>query len=127
MYLNPAPTPGPSHRYVLVLFPQPQNFSVPACFSNIVTQPNADPQVDLEGRMGFDIAAFLAATGSSTLPIAGNFFVAMNPQPGPLQVDVGESSLRDNKCLPYSGNVEAVPAADGAISPKNGGVRRRGV
>ncbi|KAF2673758.1 PEBP-like protein [Microthyrium microscopicum] len=96
VYFGPAPPPGPPHRYVQVLFAQPANFSVPACFQNIVAQPGATP--DRTGRVGFDIAQFLRASRVNTRPLAGNFFLAQNPTPGALTANAAVSSLRNNQC-----------------------------
>lgn len=100
VYLPPSPIPGPAHRYVMLLFPQPANFSIPTCFSNIISIPAADALVDLQGRVGFDLASFLLATGSTKTPLAGNFFRAQNPQRGSLAVNVRATSLRKNSCPP---------------------------
>lgn len=72
-YLSPGPPPGPPHRYVQVLFEQPPNFAVPACF-RAATQQN--------GRLGFDINQFVTVSGLQA-PVAGNFVRVANTQAGP--------------------------------------------
>lgn len=97
-YLGPSPPPGPPHRYVQVLFFQPSNFSVPACFQNILTQPGQAPNSNTAMRVGFDINQFLAAANLPAAPIAGNFFRAQNPQPGSLTVSATASALVNAMC-----------------------------
>lgn len=96
-YLDPGPPPGPPHRYVQVLFSQPANFSVPPCFSNIMSQPGGGP-INVQGRVGFDIAQFIQATGLAKRPIAGNYFRAQNPKPGSLTQNASQMALRNNMC-----------------------------
>jgi phosphatidylethanolamine-binding protein (PEBP) family uncharacterized protein len=113
-YFGPGPPPGPPHRYVQVLFAQPRNFSVPACFNNIVTQPGA--QTDVQGRVGFDIAQFLRATNTNPRPIAGNYFRAQNPMPGSLEQNAAAMALRNNMCpgAPMAAGIQAMPPPPGA-------------
>lgn len=98
IYIGPRPPPGPPHRYVQVLFAQPDNFRFPACFQNILVPPT-DPNSRGE-RVGFDIQQFLRAAGIRGRPVAGNYLRAQNPQPGSLNVNVESTRLRDNKCPP---------------------------
>jgi phosphatidylethanolamine-binding protein (PEBP) family uncharacterized protein len=95
-YLAPGPPPGPAHRYVQVLFAQPSNFSVPACFQNVLSTPgNASANGQ---RLGFDIIQFLVASGVRTRPIAGNFFRAQNAKPGSLSTNVIGTQLVNARC-----------------------------
>lgn len=98
VYLPPGPPPGPPHRYVQVLFEQPPNFQFPSCFSNIVGDGTTGEGI--EGRIGFDLNQFVAAAGLRSRPIAGNFFLAQNPQPGSLDANAQVMRLRDNMCGP---------------------------
>jgi hypothetical protein len=102
VYLPPSPPPGPAHRYVLALFLQPSNFSIPSCFSNIISIPAGNALVDLQGRVGFDLGSFLTAIGAVKTPLAGNYFRAQNGQTGNLAVNVRATSLRRNSCPPAS-------------------------
>ena len=52
-YLQPSPPVNDTaHKYTLLLFEQPENFTVPARFNNL-----------LKTRVGWDTAAFVNATG----------------------------------------------------------------
>jgi hypothetical protein len=94
-YFGPGPPPGPPHRYVQVLFAQPDNFTIPDCFANIITPPGV---TDRSGRVGFDIDQFLRASGVRARPLAGNYFRAQNPMPGELDVNPTATQLRNNNC-----------------------------
>jgi phosphatidylethanolamine-binding protein (PEBP) family uncharacterized protein len=113
-YLQPGPPPGPPHRYVQVLFAQPRNFSVPACFQNIVSAPDAATNV--QQRVGFDIAQFLVASKINPRPIAGNYFRAQNPTPGSLTQAAAATALRNNMCPGVAG-----PAGMAASAPPGAG------
>ncbi|TID27051.1 hypothetical protein E2P81_ATG01506 [Venturia nashicola] len=96
-YFGPGPPPGPPHRYVQVLFAQPKNFSIPACYQNILTNPNA-PNKSKMSRVGFDIMGFLKAAKVNPRPIAGNYFRASNPIPGSLSQNAVSTKLVDAMC-----------------------------
>lgn len=96
-YLAPGPPPGPAHRYVEVLLAQPKNFSVPACFKNVLSTPG-NPTANAQQRLGFDIKQFMAATGVRTRPIAGSFFLAQNAQPASLTQSASVTALRNAMC-----------------------------
>jgi phosphatidylethanolamine-binding protein (PEBP) family uncharacterized protein len=110
-YFGPGPPPGPPHRYVQVLFAQPRNFSVPACFQNIISQPDGPSNV--QQRVGFDIAQFLVAAKVNPRPIAGNYFRAQNPMPGSLTQNAAGTALRNNMCAGVGpmGSMGAPPGA----------------
>jgi phosphatidylethanolamine-binding protein (PEBP) family uncharacterized protein len=118
VYLPPSPPPGPAHRYVLLLFAQPANLTIPPCFSNVISVPGSDPLVDLQGRVGFDLSAFLAATGASNRAIAGNYFRAENPAEGSLTVPVTATSLRRNNCAPATKTPPPKSNVPPALGPK---------
>ncbi|KIW04643.1 uncharacterized protein PV09_04388 [Verruconis gallopava] len=105
-YLPPGPPPGPAHRYVQVLFAQPSNFSVPACFQNVLSKGGNST----EQRLGFDINQFLAATNVVTRPIAGNYFRAQNPQPGSLVVNTIGTGLVNARCPGVTVAGQGMPA-----------------
>lgn len=96
-YFGPGPPPGPPHRYVQVLFAQPKNFSIPACYQDILTNPN-DPSKSKMMRVGFDIMGFLKAAKVNPRPIAGNYFRAQNPTPGSLDQNALSTKLVDAQC-----------------------------
>jgi hypothetical protein len=63
--LQPTPPPGDiAHRYNVLLFAQPDGFTIPAPWNNITTANQ---------RYGFNISAFIAETGL-TQPLAANYF-----------------------------------------------------
>lgn len=71
-YLEPSPPYGSGpHEYTLLLFEQPQDFSVPAQYDRI------NPPADVDARVGFNITEFIAATKLGT-PVAANYFRALN-------------------------------------------------
>lgn len=49
-------------------------------------------------RVGFDINQFIAAANLPGAPLAGNFFLAQNPQPGSLTVTATASALVNAMC-----------------------------
>ena len=66
-YRQPSPPVGDTpHAYTFVLFAQPENFTVPAEFTDI-----------LETRVFFNISRFIAATGLGQ-PIAANYIRVQN-------------------------------------------------
>ncbi|KAF2395594.1 PEBP-like protein [Trichodelitschia bisporula] len=106
-YLPPSPPPGPPHRYVLTVFAQPANFSVPACYQNVLTDGRvaggaigAAPggATPAAARVGFDLNQFLRAARVNPRPVAGTYFRAQNPQPGSLAVSAMATALVDAKC-----------------------------
>ncbi|KAF2492059.1 PEBP-like protein [Lophium mytilinum] len=70
-YIGPSPpveTPAFGHRYVQLLFAEPDNFAVPASQTAAVSK-----------RIGFDINAFMKDAGLVE-PVAANFFVVEGKQ-----------------------------------------------
>ncbi|EED15411.1 conserved hypothetical protein [Talaromyces stipitatus ATCC 10500] len=67
MYAGPAPPPGPAHRYVEVIFKQPERYELPADFEKFLENTIA-------ARLGFDIEQFVKEAGLSE-PVAGNWFL----------------------------------------------------
>ena len=70
VYAGPTPPPGPSHRYVFLLFLQPPGYKFPECFSAVLP-------LTLPARQGFDVKQFMQVVGLSE-PIAANYFSAVN-------------------------------------------------
>jgi hypothetical protein len=70
-YFGPAPPPGNAHRYVELLFDQPENFEIPADFASI------NPPKNVTDRIGFDLEKFVEESGLKKL-VAGNFFRVQN-------------------------------------------------
>ena len=70
LYVGPTPPPGPSHRYMFLLFVQPSGYVIPECFLDILP-------LTLPARQGFNVEQFMRVTGLGK-PIAANFFSAVN-------------------------------------------------
>ena len=70
-YVGPTPPPGPSHRYVFLLFLQPTGYSFPDCYSAMLP-------LTLPARQGFNIEQFMQVAELS-MPVAANYFTAVNP------------------------------------------------
>ncbi|KAL2002557.1 hypothetical protein VTN02DRAFT_6506 [Thermoascus thermophilus] len=66
VYIGPRPPPGSNHRYVFLLFEQPDGYALPECYSHILP-------VTIEARAGFDIEHFMQVT-KLRQPAAGNYF-----------------------------------------------------
>lgn len=106
-YVQPSPPVGDTlHAYTLVLFPQPENFSIPAEFTKV-----------LQTRVFFNISNFVAAAGLSS-PVAANYIKVQNltgtptttfPPPRPTNVT--------------SPSTTSVPEFPGAASRELGGGR----
>ena len=66
-FRQPSPPVGDvPHSYNIVVFPQPANFSIPAQYSNLTSQPAP-----------FNVSQFVADTGLGS-PIAGSYFQVQN-------------------------------------------------
>jgi hypothetical protein len=67
-YIAPSPPPGDSaHRYVQILFEQPDRYIFPPGFDKYLGK-------NPEARMGFEIKEFIRAAGLGE-PVAGNWFL----------------------------------------------------
>ncbi|KAI9839859.1 MAG: hypothetical protein M1819_000051 [Sarea resinae] len=75
-YLSPVPMaayPPHPHRYTVVLFAQPANFSVPPQYASFVPTNASAPT----NKFPFDITAFASAAGLGA-PVAANYFDVQN-------------------------------------------------
>lgn len=71
-YLQPSPPYGSGpHEYTMLLFEQPQDFSLPSNYNGI------NPPTDIDARVGFNITKFMAAT-KLDMPIAANYFQVLS-------------------------------------------------
>ncbi|KAF2500319.1 PEBP-like protein [Lophium mytilinum] len=71
-YLQPSPPVGDSpHTYTFLLFPQPDNFTIPSEFASI------NPPADSSARIGFNISSFAKAAGLMA-PLAANYMQVQN-------------------------------------------------
>jgi Phosphatidylethanolamine-binding protein len=73
-YFPPGPPAGQTHRYVQMLFNEPQGFSVPADFTAIFANLTAS----VVNRIGFDYNKFIAESKLGD-PVAGNYFRVATP------------------------------------------------
>lgn len=69
-YLTPTPPDSP-HRYVIMLFEQPANWTVPPNYSSI------NPPANLYARAYINLPDFLSSSGLGA-PIGATFFRALN-------------------------------------------------
>jgi hypothetical protein len=71
-YIPPTPPGGSGpHRYNIILYAQPANFSLPEQYTSI------SPPADTSARIGFNLTAFAAAAGLDA-PIAANYLRVLN-------------------------------------------------
>lgn len=76
IYIPPTPPAGDGpHRYNILLYLQPEGFTVPSEFASI------DPPADVSARIGFDMAGF-ARAASLGEPIAAVWFQVENKEGG---------------------------------------------
>lgn len=66
-YIAPSPPPGSPHRYVQVLFEQPDRYSFPPEFDKYLGKKS-------EARLGFEIKEFIRAAKLDE-PVAGSWFL----------------------------------------------------
>lgn len=75
-YIPPTPPAGDGpHRYNILLYLQPEGFTVPTEFASI------DPPADVSARIGFDMAGF-AKAASLGEPVAAVWFQVENKEGG---------------------------------------------
>ncbi|KIW32370.1 uncharacterized protein PV07_03922 [Cladophialophora immunda] len=71
-YMAPTPPAGDqAHRYTLLLYSQPKDFSIPSSFQSFFDSSDSD------ARLGFDMAGFADAAGLGQ-PVAANWFEVQN-------------------------------------------------
>ncbi|KAF2121748.1 phosphatidylethanolamine-binding protein [Lophiotrema nucula] len=100
-YLQPSPPVGDTpHAYTLVLFPQPDNFTVPSQFNDV-----------LESRVFFNISNFVAAAGLSN-PLAGNYIRVQNVS--------GTATQTFPPPRPTNATTSGSPSATSSIEPSPG-------
>lgn len=69
-YIPPQPPKRSHHRYVFLLFAQPDNYHLPECYEHILPATK-------EARVGFDPKRFIEVMGLGS-PVAGNWFYVEN-------------------------------------------------
>ncbi|KAJ5153630.1 uncharacterized protein N7500_009069 [Penicillium coprophilum] len=72
-YIAPRAPPNTHHRYVYLLFEQPEAYQFPECFSHVFPET-------VSARAGFDIREFIQATVLDP-PVAMNYFIGRH-EPG---------------------------------------------
>jgi hypothetical protein len=118
-YQRPNPPAGDSaHRYVFLLFAQPDGFSIPSKYSSI------DPPTNSSARIGFDLTAFAADT-SLRAPLAANYITVQSALSAtasttfpPAGGSTGTSSTNGTVVLTSLGASSTGPAATNR--PNNG-------
>ncbi|EXJ66852.1 uncharacterized protein A1O5_10047 [Cladophialophora psammophila CBS 110553] len=76
-YVPPTPPAGDkAHRYTLLLYSQPKDFSIPSSFGSFFGSS------DLNARLGFDMAGFADAAGIGQ-PVGANWFQVQNDSQPP--------------------------------------------
>ncbi|KIW26473.1 uncharacterized protein PV07_09566 [Cladophialophora immunda] len=71
-YLTPSPPAGDGpHRYTLLLYPQPEGFTVPQAYISF------SPPADTNARYPFNMSGFAEAAGLGQ-PVAANWFRVVN-------------------------------------------------
>ncbi|KAJ5577433.1 uncharacterized protein N7459_006397 [Penicillium hispanicum] len=101
-YIAPQPPPTSHHRYLYLLFVQPEGYQFPKCFSHI-------PPKTVEARGGFDIRQFMDAAGLDQ-PVALNYFFARKDVPEgekpPVLPSATTTSFRTVSCTPAPTSVQ---------------------
>lgn len=92
-YLEPEP-PAQPHRYVILLFEQPANWTIPANYSRFF------PPATIYDRLNFSVPDFMSSSGLSG-PIGATFFRAMNGTAQ--QSSVAATATVSNSDAPASG------------------------
>jgi hypothetical protein len=77
-YLPPSPTAPDGHRYMIMLFEQPQGWKLPASLQQAVSQ-----------RKDFDVRKFMSETGFA-VPVYSNWMI-ISPQGRPLTISTASS------------------------------------
>jgi hypothetical protein len=84
-YVTPTPPGGDgAHRYNLLLYVQPEGFTVPQAYASF------SPPADINARYPFNMSGFAAAAGLGQ-PVAGNWFRVVNDT----TADSGSSTATD--------------------------------
>jgi len=95
-YIAPQPPPYSHHRYVFLLFEQPDRYEFPECFAHIAPK-------SVEARVGFDLRQFMLVARLDP-PIAVNYFYGRNQAPGhtdplPSSASITTTSFRSLTCV----------------------------
>nr|ANF07283.1 phosphatidylethanolamine-binding protein-like protein [Paecilomyces fulvus] len=89
-YLGPHPPAGNTHRYVFLLFQQPQGYTLPSCFSTIFPET-------VEARAGFNIDEFIEVAGLGDV-VAANYVNVTNPATPSTTLTATTTSLSTAPC-----------------------------
>jgi hypothetical protein len=115
-YLQPSPPVGDiPHRYVVLLFDRPKNFSVPAAFASI------NPPANTTARIGFNVTNFIKLTGLSA-PLAANYFtVQLNASNTTTSAAAGATTAKVNATTTAAISATKAATATPATVTKNAG------
>ena len=104
-YVQPSPPLNDiPHRYTLLLFAQPENFTVPARFKGL-----------LESRIGWDTAAFVNATGLGKA--LGSTWIRVENRTGSVEANATASPTPSGSATPTAKPSDYAGAA-GAVEPR---------
>lgn len=70
-YAGPHPPAGQNHRYILMLFVQPDGYRIPEDFKSFIPP-------DIPHRLGFNVTKFMEAAGLGA-PVVANYFTVQGP------------------------------------------------
>jgi len=103
-YLAPAPQaelPPRAHRYIQLLYEQPDNFSIPAEFEDV-----------LKSRVGFALDSFASLTGLGEV-VAANWFTITNTS---LLVNAASNTNSNSSTSASSGSSHTAAASSATLS-----------
>ncbi|OAG37749.1 hypothetical protein AYO21_07992 [Fonsecaea monophora] len=109
-YLTPSPPGGDGpHRYTLLLYPQPEGFTVPQAYISF------SPPADTNARYPFNMSGFAAAAGLGQ-PIAANWFRVVNDTSSTSTVSSSTSSVTESAATTSveTGTAASTPTSTGA-------------
>lgn len=110
-YLRPNPPAGDSpHRYVFLLYAQPDGFSIPSQYANI------NPPVNSTARIGFNLTAFAADTSLNS-PLAANY----------ITVQSTNSTPATPTTFPPAGGSTVTPSVNGSAATSSLGPSSSGI
>ncbi|OOF95738.1 hypothetical protein ASPCADRAFT_515149 [Aspergillus carbonarius ITEM 5010] len=89
-YVYPTPLEGPAHDYILLLYSQPKDYSLPVCLESLLPATDA-------ARLGFNIEDFEEVTGLGT-PVAANWFQVVNPTPATTTIAITSTLVSTYAC-----------------------------
>ncbi len=100
-YIPPTPPGGDiAHRYSVLLYPQPEGFTVPEAFASF------SPPADVNARYPFNMSGFAGAAGLGQ-PVAANWFRVINET----STETGSSTVSGTASITSTASGSAVTAS----------------